>query len=327
MPRPLRIQYEGAFYHVISRGNAGEFLYRCDYEKEYFLKLLQKGAERYEVEVYAYCILGTHYHLLIKTIKANLSEFMHFLGSSYGSYMAAKGWIGHVFAGRYKAICIEKEEYFLTVGRYIHLNPVEAGIVKKPQDYQWSSYRIYSGGTKDSAWLKWDWLSEYFGPEAREARARYREFVEALSDKPPPYPTDEIVAQAILGSEEFVIKIKSMLSKKAKPNEATGLKYLMIEISLDDLYNMVCLYYGINGLTGPVGEKMSLQRRARKSFIYLAREFTPASNVEIAGFLTDITASGVSHQYARMKRELQENGSVMAICTEEFSKILSHVRG
>lgn len=327
MARPLRIQYEGAFYHVISRGNGGSFLYRSDKEKEHFIELLGKGAERYEVEVYAYCVLGTHYHLLIQTLKANLSGFMHYLGSSYANYAAYMGWKGHVFAGRYKSVCIEKEEYFLTVSRYIHLNPVKAGLVVKPQDYRWSSYRHYAGGSDAPEWLRQDWLKEYFGDEDREARRLYCEFVESACDDPPQYPKEKVVAQAILGSEKFVDMIKVMIKDKIKPNETTGLKYLVRELSLRELYDAVCRHYGLSDLEGEDGRKPSALQRARKAFIYLAREYTPATNGEIAGMLSDVSPNAVSRRYSRIKGCLDEGGSSETGFRGELVEIMSHVRG
>jgi putative transposase len=327
MVRQLRVQYEGAFYHIISRGNAGNHLYVSDEDKDYFLKLLRRGAERYEVEVYAYCVMETHYHLLVQTRKANLSDFMHFLGSSYGSYISKKGWIGHVFAGRYKALCIQKEEYLLTVSRYIHLNPVEAGIVERPQDYKWSSYLYYIEDGRVRAWLNKEWLVEYFGPGVGEAKSRYRVFVEALFNEPPPYPHEDIVAQTILGSEEFVKKIQSIIEKKNKPNEATGKKYLEKEVLLNDLYDATCRYYELRDLVDDDGERMPLPKHARKTFIFLAREHTPATNGEIAESLMGISANGVSRHYARTKRDLEEDESFRVAFKEELMGIMSHVRG
>jgi REP element-mobilizing transposase RayT len=327
MVRPLRIQYEGAFYHVISRGNAGRYLYMSGEDRDYFVRLLGRGAKKYEVEVYAYCVMGTHYHLLIQTIKANLSDFMHFLGSSYGSFITRKGVIGHVFAGRYKAICIQREEYFLTVSRYIHLNPVEAKIAGKPGDYRWSSYSLFVDNRRIPAWLNQDWLLEYFGPGAGEAKSRYKEFIESVCDDPPPYPHEDVVAQTILGNEEFVKTIKSIVNKETKPAEVTGKKRLARPLTLKEMHDAVCSYYGLSDLTGCDGDRKQLNRQVRKSFVYLARENTPASNKEISELLLDITSNGVSRQYSRMKKALEVDESLRDRFAGEVSKIMSHVRG
>jgi len=296
-------------------------------DRDYFVYLLGKGAEKYEVEFYAYCIMSTHYHLLIQTKKANLSDFMHFLGSSYGSYVQRKGFVGHVFAGRYRAICIQREEYFLTVGRYIHLNSIEARIVRRPNEYRWSSYSLFVDDRKVPAWINKDWLFEYFGPGAREARSRYRDFVESVCDDPPPYPQEDVVAQAILGDEEFVKTVKSIIGKEIKPAEATGRRRFIGELTLRDLYAVVCNYYGLYELTGCDRDRAKSYKQARKYFIYLARENTAASNQEISELLLEITSNGVSRQYTRMRKEQAADGSLRDRYAEEASRILSNVRG
>lgn len=164
MARPLRVEYEGAVYHISSRGNRAEFIFKEDSEKEYFLQILQKAVEKYGIELYAYCIMGNHYHLLIGMPDGTLSKAMHAVQSSYGAYLQReREWIGHVFAGRYKSLCLEKEGYLLELSRYIHLNPVRAMIVKKPEEYTWSSYRSYAGKEEKPKWLNVGWLLEEYG--------------------------------------------------------------------------------------------------------------------------------------------------------------------
>jgi len=327
MTRPLRIQYEGALYHIISRGNRNEYIFPLSDDKDLFLKLLGEGAERYRVDALAYCVMGNHYHLLIQTNGENLSEFMHFLGSSYASYLARKGWVGHVFAGRYKSITIEKEEYMLTVSRYIHLNPVEAAIVKNPEDYEWSSYAFHIDRRDAPAWLRKNWLVEYLGPGEDQARARYREFVEAGMEMPSNYPYDEVVAQAILGSDEFVDKIRSLVEKDAKCHEVTGRKALAKRFSLDEIYREICGYFVLTDLYVGGQNKSENYMNARKMFIYAAREYTPSSNREIAELLGDISPNSVSHQYSRMKKDLALDRQHPTRIEGYMEKIMSHVRG
>jgi len=143
--RPLRVESEEAVYHIMSRGNRGESIFAEDRNKEYFLGLLGSGLERHKGELYAYCIMDNHFHLLLWVPFGKLPALMHHVGSGYGSFMRrACGWIGHVFAGRYKSLCVEKAGYLLELSRYIHLNPVRAGMVPKPGEYRWSSYPQYA---------------------------------------------------------------------------------------------------------------------------------------------------------------------------------------
>ncbi len=112
MARPLRVEHEGAIYHILSRGNKAEFIFQDDAGKEYFLQVLEKAAQRFGIEVYCYCIMGNHYHLLIGVPLGKLSRVLHMIQSSFGSYLRREQkWIGHVFAGRYKSLCVEKQGY------------------------------------------------------------------------------------------------------------------------------------------------------------------------------------------------------------------------
>ena len=140
MARPLRIVYRGAFYHVAARGNERRkiFLSGADYAK--FLAYLGDALCKYGVVLHAYALMGNHYHLVVETPEANLSAFVHALNSAYTTYfnVKRKRW-GHLFQGRYKSIVIEKDAYLVELSRYVHLNPVRAGVVQKPEDYGLSS--------------------------------------------------------------------------------------------------------------------------------------------------------------------------------------------
>jgi len=122
MARPLRIEYEGAFYDIVARGNEGKkvFLSKSDYEK--FLANLQMSAVRFSVLVHCYALMGNHYHLIVETPKANVSSFMHAIQSGYTTYFNKKrGRSGHLFQGRYKSILVDKDAYL--IDRRIHLTP------------------------------------------------------------------------------------------------------------------------------------------------------------------------------------------------------------
>ncbi len=144
MARPLRIEYEGAFYHIAARGNERKkiFLSRADYEK--FLANLKDAAARFSVVVHCYVLMGNHYHLIIETPKANLSSFMHAIQSGYTTYFNRKrSRSGHLFQGRFKSILVDRDAYLLELSRYIHLNPVRAHMTDAPGAYPFSSYPAF----------------------------------------------------------------------------------------------------------------------------------------------------------------------------------------
>ncbi|MBW1802015.1 MAG: transposase [Deltaproteobacteria bacterium] len=144
MARKPRIQYPGAFYHVIARGNGEQKIFRDSQDYERYLNFLMEYKVRFGFLLYAYALMPTHIHLLLEMNKTPLSKLMQVLQFRYtrNFNIKYKKW-GHLFQGRYKAILCDKDSYFLELSAYIHLNPVRGGLVKKPHQYPWSSYRFY----------------------------------------------------------------------------------------------------------------------------------------------------------------------------------------
>ena len=144
MARPRRVDYPGALHHVIIKGNDGRLIFKLPDDKQHFLEMLGIFERRYGFLVYAYCLMDNHVHLLIETGLTPLSVIMQKFLTGYVQWFNRKWdkW-GHLLGDRYKSILVDKDRYFLAVLRYIHLNPVKAGLVEKPEEYLWSSYREY----------------------------------------------------------------------------------------------------------------------------------------------------------------------------------------
>ena len=141
MARPLRIEFEGALYHVTSRGNARQAIFLDDEDRERFLERLGKVVDRFGWLCHAYCLMTNHYHLLLETPAANLSRGMQLLNGTFTqAFNRRHGRVGHVLQGRFKGILVEKESHLLELARYVVLNPVRAGVVRHPREYGWSSY-------------------------------------------------------------------------------------------------------------------------------------------------------------------------------------------
>ena len=135
MARPLRIEYPGAFYHITARGNEKKPIFLTDEDRKKFLSLLESAVERYKAMVHCYVLVDNHYHLLLETPQANLSAVVHYINGSYTSYFNNKhDRCGHLFQGRYKAILVDKDTYAVELSRYIHLNPVRAGLGERFTD-------------------------------------------------------------------------------------------------------------------------------------------------------------------------------------------------
>ena len=170
MARPLRIEYPGAHYHVINRGNAGGDIFISERDKEKFFEYLEKAVERYGIIIHAYCLMTSHYHLLIETPLPNLSQAVKWINVSYATYFNRKrNRRGHLFQGRFKSIIVDADEYLKPLSRYIHLNPIRAKMVDKLDSYPWSSYPAYVGKRKPLAWLEIDWLLSLFDKRPKQA--------------------------------------------------------------------------------------------------------------------------------------------------------------
>jgi REP element-mobilizing transposase RayT len=144
MSRGPRIEYKGAIYHVIQRGNNKEFIFREDIDKDYFIKHVMEIIDEMGFKIYGYVLMSNHYHFIIQTLKDPLSKIMHQVNNKYCKYYNySHTRTGHVFEGRYKGILIEDESYLLSLLRYIHQNPVKAGICSNVEDYYWSSDKFY----------------------------------------------------------------------------------------------------------------------------------------------------------------------------------------
>lgn len=215
MARPIRIEYPGAIYHITSRGNAQEAIYHSDKDREQFLSILEKACQRYQWQVFAYCLMDNHYHLMVETIDSTLSKGMRHINGVYTQWFnhtRAKRRVGHVFQGRFKGILVDKESYLLELCRYVVLNPVRANMVEHPSEYIWSSYQQTSRAESKSEWLNSDWVLSQFSKQKKRAVEKYKQFVEAGVETESPLKKRQ--GQMVLGSDEFVAKALGKLSKE-----------------------------------------------------------------------------------------------------------------
>ena len=304
MARPLRIEFEGAFYHITSRGNLRDRIFFDDKDREKFLEILRRTKERYGYLLHAYALMENHYHLFLETPKANISQIMQNINTSYTVYVNKRHKrFGHLFQGRFKGILVDKETYLIVLTRYIHLNPVRAGIVKSPENYRWTSYREYMGTCKEETSLvdTAETLS-YFSKTKNTAMKAYREFVEAGISKEN-NPFEEVEAGIILGSEKFKTTIKRLLNRMKLDEEIPQMKRLRGKVSIDKVIKVCCNYYA--------KKKEELLKKGkgkeeRRVAIYLSKILSNEKNVEIGGYFR-IKGSTVSEALkgveTRMKRD------------------------
>lgn len=203
MARPLRIQFPGALYHVTSRGDRREDIFLTDHDRYAWLDILAMVCARFRWVIHAYCQMGNHYHLVVETLDANLARGMRDLNGQYTQrFNFYHQLVGHLFQGRYHAILIQRDAYLLELSRYVVLNPVRAGMVRTPDEWPWSSFRLMIDAASAPAWLDTEWLLGQFADERLAAISRYREFV--LEGQGLASPLGDTRHQLVAGNDEFL---------------------------------------------------------------------------------------------------------------------------
>ena len=238
MARPIRIEYPGAIYHVTSRGNDKQKIFRNNEERNKFLELLYIVNERFNWLCYGYCLMDNHYHLLIETLDGNLSKGMRHLNGVYTQYFNRK-WkrTGHIFQGRYKSILIQKDSHLLEVCRYVVLNPVRAKMVESPANWKWSSYNGTAGINKLHKCLKPEWILGCFSKQKKKAMGNYVKFVadgigkESIMNK--------VKAQCMLGTDDFIAEFEDYLAGIGKIPEIIKDQRMLNRPSLEGLFSQV----------------------------------------------------------------------------------------
>ena len=202
MPRPFRIAYPGAVYHVRSRGNDRGDIFLDGVDRRYYLDLLCGAISAFRLKIYAYVLMSNHIHLFLKTLLPNISEAMYRLSLDYSLYFNKRhGKTGHLFESRFKSKLVQEDRYFMALLRYLHMNPVKAGIVSSPEKYEWSSHRAYLADT-DRVITDPKEALLFFSDNLENARAAYLDFL----GKPIPEKEWEILDKernGVLGDAVF----------------------------------------------------------------------------------------------------------------------------
>ena len=272
MPRKPRIFFTGAFYNVILLGNAGQNIFFEDKAQEYFCRLIKEGREKFEHRIHAFCLMANHVHLVIQVGETSLSRIIQNLSQRYtNSVNRRQKRTGHVFQGRYKAILIDAENYLLELVRYIHLNPVRAGIVKRAEDYPWTSLRAYLGKER-LPWLNTDWVLAHFGTRKREAQKRFKDFIQEGMDEGHREEFHKGTKESrILGDDTFAEEVL------AAKGEKRGWR-----VTLDEILERVCDEYEIHSRDVIAAGKHHGLSEARAMISWLIREAPHLSLTELS---------------------------------------------
>jgi len=182
MARAWREEYKGGIYHVIARGNNKEYIFKESIDKGHFIKQLKVCSAAMGCRVYGYVLMDNHYHIIIQTLDKKLQEIIHQINNKYSKYFNSKyKRVGHVFQGRYKAVLVQDERYMLKLLRYVHQNPVRAGICKSVKDYRWSSDIYYRKNI--NGFINISVIYEMLDKQIISAKEKYKEFMDELEEE------------------------------------------------------------------------------------------------------------------------------------------------
>jgi len=298
MARPWRIQFEGAIYHITARGNNQQKIFLDDSDRRFFVDLMGRAAIRFNLDIFAFCLMSNHFHLFLRTAEANLSKAMQWLNGVYTSYF---NWrhqrAGHLLQGRYKSVLVVDETHWLHLSMYVHLNPVRAHIVRNPIEYAWSSFRDYVSQKSRFGWLNREVILSNYGTRVSCHRDYRRECLALIYAKPD--FVEQLKSSIIVGSRDSLEKLAKNYRPKGKIEDVTEYKEarrsavdLKQEIKrIADLFNVRTEDLTNRGYGFP----------AKLAAYYHLAENCRVNTNEIAKIF-NVTPSAVSHGISRFKK-------------------------
>jgi REP element-mobilizing transposase RayT len=306
MSRAWRIEYPGALYHVLSRGNERREIFVDDDDRRLFLETLGEMAERFEADIAAYVLMGNHYHLLLRTRRPNLSKCMQWFGVTYTNrFNALNSHSGHLFQGRFKSMIVQNDAYLLRLSYYIHRNPVRAGIVERLVDYRWSSYPTYAYGRKAPEWLSTDLLLSQF-VNAADPHLAYRQAAQAYCREEERL-WEDFRHGFILGSEKFVEAIKASYLPAVPHKEMPQQKTVARGLDPERLLEKAADFLGADLKRLKTSPKVPAQQVLNRDLmLYLVWQQGHQTNQQI-GELFGLTHSAVSRRISIFKNLLHRD--------------------
>ena len=323
MARPLRLELEGAFYHITARGNERKNIYtgQADYLK--FLEYLRETKKKFGILIHGYVLMTNHYHLLIETPEANLSRAMHHINGSYTNYInIKKKRCGHLFQGRYKSILVDRDSYLMQLSRYVHLNPVRAGLVQRPADYHYSSYQVFTSAKSDDI-VTDDMILGMMDEDKKKARTKYRVHVEAAIGLEMESPLKTLYGGMILGRERFIKEtLKSIKQQYLNKGEISHRKKLRTSRDFDEILGQVAARYKVS----PEAVMEGKPPAAKKIAVYMVKKHTGLTHKEIGDRFGGLSYSAVAKACRRLEEEIDNNRTLRRIVTS-MDRELSNVKG
>ncbi|CAB5079155.1 hypothetical protein D3OALGA1CA_4324 [Olavius algarvensis associated proteobacterium Delta 3] len=319
MARPWRIEFEGALYHVFSRGNESQRIFLTDADRHSFLNILGRMSERFNTDIFAFVLMDTHYHLLIRTPEANLSKSMQWFGTTYTiQFNIRHSRKGHLFQGRYKSILVENDAYLLRLSYYIHRNPMRAGLVYRLVNYRWSSYPAYAYQLNQPTWLNTEFILSQIGEP--DKHRGYRNRAQKYSDEKKSV-IEEIRYGLLLGTPKFAEYIKSSFIDGKATAEIPAQTRLVKDRDPQEILNSAVsiLDCDIDGFR--IARRIKKDdARKRDLLIYLLWQTGNYTNSEI-GRLFGLSYSSISRRIRLFETQLSKNGEVKKLLNSIKSQI------
>jgi putative transposase len=316
MSRPLRLEYEGAFWHVTSRGNERKEIFREDRDRLLFLSLLAAAVKRFRWRLHEYCLMTNHYHLVIETPFRTLAKGMHWLNSEYVRIFNRRyERVGHLFQGRYKGILVDEQNYLDEVRRYTVLNPVRAGMVVDPAEYRWSSYRAHAGLELIPEWLHSEWLFDLH-TERPKCHEMYREYVTAKIGSTESI-WEKLVGQIYLGSVEWIEEMRKVIAEKPRSDEHPMTQRLIPRLKMATVVKAVAKACGIDERDlrhrhGGVPRMLAAWIAWNEGLLRL-REIAAALRLRSSGYISTLVRRG--------DRELADDESVQGLARRAIATL------
>jgi putative transposase len=303
MPRALRIEYLGAWYHVMNRGISRMPIFTADEHREIFLSLLQEISALFQIEIHAYCLMDNHYHLLLRTPLANLGKAMRHLNGVYTQrYNRMVRRDGSLFRGRYKAILIEAEKYLIHVSRYIHLNPIAANLTQQAQNFKWSSYQYYITNVTPG-WLHISYIMDFF----KDANSYLGFINEGIDDELNSF-YGQSQLPAILGGKKFCEEKIKTLSDNYKKATHTDINRLKRSIDIQTICELTARYFQVE--TDYIKTPSKNKNYPRILSIYLSRNLTLQTHQKISEYFMGIKRASISTTLKRCETLLKTDSEV-----------------
>jgi len=308
MARPLRIQYPDAWYHVMNRGRRGEPVFMGPDDYAAFLDILREARELWNFRIAAYCLMSNHYHLLVQTPDANLSRCMRHINGVYTQrFNRLHAGDGPLFRGRYKAILVDADAYLLELVRYIHRNPVRAGLVTSPDRYPWSSHSGYMSEAQRWGWLYKEFVLSLFAKDLRESRREYERFVAHDDHEDLMWQLTGEKVPVVIGKESFVVGLQNRFSGSGKNDENPESRMFLPATATIKRY--ICEVYGVTEHS-LLKSTRGVTNEPRNVAIYLTR-YLRGDRLEDIGQAYGIEKySSVSSTIERMKKQIARDTSL-----------------